>query len=163
MKSKTEGLWERHFLFLASYTTWKVAETLHKELFCIFCGGLECDVHSFVYVAHFVLLRDVWIGNQRAAVASRRVTNWATHLHNKKSYKPNLLRSRKTSGNCPNFLKFCLFFVLFSLQLFSFEFSERFCVLIPFGAQQVKNGSYNGRQRLHLVAINVLQCHVAYS
>ncbi len=41
--------------------------------------GLECVGYSFAYVAHFVFLRDVWIRNQRAAVASRRATNWATH------------------------------------------------------------------------------------
>jgi hypothetical protein len=33
-----------------------------------------------IYVAHFVFLRDVWIGTQRAAVGSRRATNLATHL-----------------------------------------------------------------------------------
>jgi hypothetical protein len=43
-------------------------------------GGLECNGISFVYVAHFVFLRDVWIRTQRAAVASRRDTNLATHL-----------------------------------------------------------------------------------
>ncbi len=43
-------------------------------------GGLECNGHSFVYVAHFVFLRDVWIRTQRAAVASRRATNLANHL-----------------------------------------------------------------------------------
>ncbi len=32
------------------------------------------------YVAHFVFLRDVWMRTQRAAVASRRATNLATHL-----------------------------------------------------------------------------------
>jgi hypothetical protein len=48
--------------------------------FCIFFGGLECDGHSFAHVAHFVFLRDVWIRTQRAAVASKRVTNLATHL-----------------------------------------------------------------------------------
>ncbi len=55
IKWKTEVLWKRHFLFLASYTTWKVAETLHQEFFCIFCGELECVVHSFVYVALFCI------------------------------------------------------------------------------------------------------------
>ncbi len=32
-------------------------------IFCIFFGGLECVGHSFVYVAHFVFLRYVWILN----------------------------------------------------------------------------------------------------
>ncbi len=45
----------------------------------MFCG-LELVGHSFAYVAHFVFLRDVWIRTQRAAVASRRATNLATHL-----------------------------------------------------------------------------------
>jgi hypothetical protein len=48
--------------------------------FVYFFGGLECVGHSFTYVAHFVFLRDVWIRTQRAAVASRRATNLATHL-----------------------------------------------------------------------------------
>jgi hypothetical protein len=49
-------------------------------IFYIFFGGLEYVSHSFAYVAHFVLLRDVWIRTQRAAVASRRATNLDTHL-----------------------------------------------------------------------------------
>jgi hypothetical protein len=36
-------------------------------------GGLECVGHCFAYVAHFVLMRDVWARIQRA-------TNLATHL-----------------------------------------------------------------------------------
>jgi hypothetical protein len=48
--------------------------------FVYFFGGLQCVGHSFAYVAHFVLLRDVWIRTQGAAVASRRATNLATHL-----------------------------------------------------------------------------------
>jgi hypothetical protein len=48
-----------------------------------FLGRLECVGHSYAYVAHFVFLRDVWIRTQRAAVASRRATNLATHLPNK--------------------------------------------------------------------------------
>jgi hypothetical protein len=44
----------------------------HLQLdFCIF----------FIYVAHFVFLRDVWIRTQRAAVASRRATNLATYIY----------------------------------------------------------------------------------
>jgi hypothetical protein len=37
-----------------------------------FFGGLECVGHFFAYVAHFVLLRDVWVRIQRAAVSSSR-------------------------------------------------------------------------------------------
>ncbi len=51
------------------------------RFFCIlFCRARVCRGHSFVYVAHFVFLRDVWIRTQRAAAASRRATNLATHL-----------------------------------------------------------------------------------
>jgi hypothetical protein len=46
----------------------------------IFFGGLECVGLSFADVAHFVFLRDLLIGTQRAAVASRCATNLATHL-----------------------------------------------------------------------------------
>ncbi len=35
---------------------------------------------SFVYVTHFVFLRDIWIRTQKAAAASRRTSNLATHL-----------------------------------------------------------------------------------
>ncbi len=41
---------------------------------------LEYVGHSYAYVAQYVVLRDVWIRTQRAAVASRRATNLATHL-----------------------------------------------------------------------------------
>jgi hypothetical protein len=51
-------------------------------------GGLEFVSQSFV--AHFVFLRNVWIRTQRAAVASRRVTNLATHLPNLATHLPNL-------------------------------------------------------------------------
>ena len=42
-------------------------------------GGLECVGYSFAFVAHFVFLRDVWIRNQRAAVANRRATKLDIH------------------------------------------------------------------------------------
>ncbi len=48
--------------------------------FCIFLGGVVYVCHSFAYVAYFVFLRDVSIRTQRAAVASRRANNLATHL-----------------------------------------------------------------------------------
>jgi hypothetical protein len=48
--------------------------------FVYFFGGLECVRHFFAYVANFVFLRDVWILIQKAAVASKRDTNLATHL-----------------------------------------------------------------------------------
>ncbi len=50
------------------------------ELFFAFFGGLECVGHSFAYVALLVVLRDVWIQTQSAAVAIRRATNLATHI-----------------------------------------------------------------------------------
>ncbi len=49
------------------------------QVFPFFAGYNEF-CHSFSYVAHFVFWRDVWIRTQRAAVASRRATNLATHL-----------------------------------------------------------------------------------
>jgi hypothetical protein len=39
-------------------------------IFFVFFGGLECVGHSYAYVARFVVLRDVWILTQRAAVAT---------------------------------------------------------------------------------------------
>ncbi len=51
-----------------------------KNVFYVNCFcGLECVGHSFAYVAHFGFFSDVWILTQRAAVASRRATNLATH------------------------------------------------------------------------------------
>ncbi len=50
--------------------------------FFVFFWRLECVGHSFADVTHFVFLRDVWTRTQRAAVASRRATNLATHLPN---------------------------------------------------------------------------------
>jgi hypothetical protein len=49
-------------------------------LFVYIFGGQKCISHSFANVAHFFILRDVWIQTQRAAVASRCVTNLATHF-----------------------------------------------------------------------------------
>jgi hypothetical protein len=47
-----------------------------KNFLYIFCG-LECVGHSFAYVAYVVFLRDFWIPKLRAAVASRRATNYS--------------------------------------------------------------------------------------
>ncbi len=55
----------------------------HKFIFLYIClvGYSEfCVGHPFAYVTHFVFFRVVWIRTQRAAVASRRATNLATHL-----------------------------------------------------------------------------------
>ncbi len=41
--------------------------------------GLESVGHSFAYVVHFIVLIDVRIRNQRAAVASGRAINLANH------------------------------------------------------------------------------------
>ncbi len=46
--------------------------------FVYFIGGLKCVGHSLVYVAHFVILTDVWNRTQRADVARRRAKNLAT-------------------------------------------------------------------------------------
>ncbi len=59
---------------------WRYKSFYFILFFFFFFGGLECVGHFFAYVAHFVFLRDVWIQTQRAAVASRRATNLATHL-----------------------------------------------------------------------------------
>jgi hypothetical protein len=49
------------------------------SFFCIYY--LRASVgHSFAYVAHLVVLKDVWIRTERVAVASRRATKIATHL-----------------------------------------------------------------------------------
>ncbi len=45
-------------------------------------------------VAHYVFLRDVWIRPQRAAVASRRATNLATHFPKEESQPPRKLPFR---------------------------------------------------------------------
>jgi hypothetical protein len=53
---------------------------LSYTVFCIsniFFGGLECPL---LMSPLFLFLRDVWIRTQRAAVASRRATNLATHF-----------------------------------------------------------------------------------
>ncbi len=66
---------------LASYSD--VASLSGKLIFPyqpFFLAGCECFGHSFVYVAHFVILRDAWIRTQRAAAARRCANNLATHL-----------------------------------------------------------------------------------
>ncbi len=63
---------------------------LYIKFFFLGGGGLEFVAHSFAYVAHFVFLRDVWIGTQSAAVASRCATNLATHLPNLATHLPYL-------------------------------------------------------------------------
>jgi hypothetical protein len=59
------------------YTVWAFVKSM--RFFVYVFGGLECVGHSFAYVAHFVFLGDVWIGTQRAAVASKWATNLANH------------------------------------------------------------------------------------
>ena len=51
-----------------------------KVIFVHYFGGLDRFSHSFVFVAHFVFLRDVWIQTERAAVARKCATNLATHF-----------------------------------------------------------------------------------
>ncbi len=43
---------------------------------------IECIGHSFADVAHFVIVRDVWIRTQRFTGASKSPSNLATHLPN---------------------------------------------------------------------------------
>ncbi len=54
--------------------------TIKIFFFVYFLAGLDCFGYSFAYIAHFIFLKDVLIRTQRAAVASRRATNLATHL-----------------------------------------------------------------------------------
>ncbi len=58
------------------------------EPFRYFFDGRECVGHSFANVTHFVFWRDVWNRSQRAAVASKRATNWATNLANLATHLP---------------------------------------------------------------------------
>jgi hypothetical protein len=70
------------FEFLLLYTV-EVGKAFHnRKTFYIFFDGLVCVGHSFAYVyaAHFVCSRNVWIRTQRAAVASRFANNLATNL-----------------------------------------------------------------------------------
>ncbi len=59
-------------------------------IFMYIFSSLECVGHYFAYVAHFVLLRDVCVRTQRAAVANRRAINLATHLPNLATHLPDL-------------------------------------------------------------------------
>jgi hypothetical protein len=61
-----------------------------KSFFVYSFCGLDCVGHFFAYVAHFVFLRNEWIQTQKDALASRRVTNFATHLPNLATHLPNL-------------------------------------------------------------------------
>jgi hypothetical protein len=53
----------------------KLAQLILFFLLVNFFCDLECVGPSFAFVIFFVLLRDVWIRTQRAAVASWRATN----------------------------------------------------------------------------------------
>ncbi len=55
--------------------------------YIFFWRARECVGHIFAYVAHFVYSRDYWIRTLRAAVASRRAFNLATHLPLKLKFK----------------------------------------------------------------------------
>jgi hypothetical protein len=45
-----------------------------KVIFVHYFGGLDRFSHSFVFVAHFVFLRDVWIQTQRSSVTQAGAT-----------------------------------------------------------------------------------------
>ncbi len=51
-----------------------------KQFLYILLAGLSVLATSLLMSPIFVVLRDVWIRTQSAAVASRRVTNLTTHL-----------------------------------------------------------------------------------
>ena len=55
---------------------------------CLFSGPMLYLLFLSSCVARFVFLRDVWIRTQRAALASRCVTNLATNLPNKLPHLP---------------------------------------------------------------------------
>jgi hypothetical protein len=60
--------------------TWSPIFSLQRNgngFFYFLFDGLECVVHFFAYVAHFLFFRDVWI---RVAVASSRATNLHTPI-----------------------------------------------------------------------------------
>jgi hypothetical protein len=57
-----------------------ISSRLFMQFFVYFFGWLECVCHFSAYVAHFVFLWDAYICTQRAATASRRSSNLATHL-----------------------------------------------------------------------------------
>ena len=60
---------------------WHTGLSNTGTFFNIFSSGLKCVGYTFAYVVHFIFLSDVWIRTQRAAVANRRATNLANHLH----------------------------------------------------------------------------------
>ncbi len=64
------------WLYLVMLNLFNFFCDINRSFYIYFFGGLECVGH---YVAHFVLLRDVWIGTQRAAVASRQAIYQLSH------------------------------------------------------------------------------------
>ncbi len=73
IKYSKNHIWgSKYFLILGlrAFQNYQMSE----DVFCIFFGGLECVGHSFAYVAHILILRDVWIRTQRAAVEEKSHT-----------------------------------------------------------------------------------------
>ena len=66
-----------------SYMFQKERSYFHFFSFFVYVfGGLDCVGHFFAYVLLIIFLRNVWIGTQRAAGASRRSTNLTMHPPN---------------------------------------------------------------------------------
>ncbi len=76
-------LFVRYYTVMDGTVLWTFFLSTFLNLYFLYIF-VECVDHSFAYVAHFVLSRNVWIRTLKAAVASRRVTgtNLATHLSN---------------------------------------------------------------------------------
>jgi hypothetical protein len=65
--------------FYRCYTVDETCSTVQRQLVSrsltlmnFFCG-LECVGHSFAYVTHFVILKDVWIRTQRLSKKAREL------------------------------------------------------------------------------------------
>ncbi len=68
------------YFFTSSFANFCRFDDFEKFFMYIFWRPVSVG-HSFnLLVTHFVFLRDVWIRTQRAAVANRSATNFATHL-----------------------------------------------------------------------------------
>jgi hypothetical protein len=70
----------QHSGLSACAVMWIIHARQGKSIFFVYLFSGLLYWPSIAAVAHFVFLRDVWIRTQRAAVASRRGTNLATHL-----------------------------------------------------------------------------------
>ncbi len=104
------------FLILFSFTPYENdLYIIHLQFSFLFLADFECVGH-FAYIAHFVFLRDVRIRTQRAAVASRRATNLATHL----------LYIAIAISNFPIIFSLLLFALIVTISSFPLPFASPF-------------------------------------